>query len=140
MPSEVSPSVAAHGIEGSSNYMVRLSQLLCAMYHAEVKLHDEATPISSLVQQYINNGATRCVKATGIDIITPMEDLYRLGIGPMNSRGQIPCRLERLVDDVTASGGSTRVPHIETWGVEPFQQSRTTALSPKVVTGTLKLS
>ena len=62
---------------------------------------------SSLVQQYINNGATRCVKAIGFDIVIPLEDLYRLDYDPMNFRGQIPRRLKRLTDDMTLTGVST---------------------------------
>ena len=76
-------------------------------YTAEVKLHEDVTPVSSLVQQYVDNGATRCVKAIGFDVVTPLGDLYRLGRGPVNSRGQIPRRLERLTDDMTLSGVST---------------------------------
>ena len=52
------------------------------LHYAEVKLDDHVTPISSLVQQYVDNGATRRVKATGIDIASRRE-------GKRGKNGQI---------------------------------------------------
>ena len=75
--------------------------------YAEIKLHDDVTPMSGLVQHYVEQGATRCVKATGIEIGVSQLELYELAIGPVNSRGQVPRKLEKLEDNMNDDGVST---------------------------------
>ena len=103
----INPNDAQAYYDGTPNGIIFRKTPEC-LHYAEVRLDNDVTPISSIVQQHFDDkGATRCVKATGVDVATSLEDLHKLGNGPMNSRGQIPRKLERLVDDTNASGVST---------------------------------
>lgn len=76
-------------------------------HYAEIRMAEDVSPVSSLVTQYVGVGATRCVKATGVDVAMSLEYLTALGNGRLTSRGTTPRTLERLVDDMNSSGVST---------------------------------
>ena len=78
-----------------------------AHHYAEIRMAEDVSPASSLVTQYVGVGATRCVKATGVDVAMSLEYLTALGNGRLTSRGTTPRTLERLVDDMNPSGVST---------------------------------
>lgn len=59
--------------------------------YAEVKFIDEVTPVASLVKQHLENGATRCVRAIGIDEDWTVAGLQALA-GGKSSRTGLPMR------------------------------------------------
>lgn len=64
--------------------------------YAEVKFVEDVTPLSSLVKQHLENGATRCVRATGIDEDWSVAGLKALAGGKSNRSGQPMRRVEGI--------------------------------------------
>lgn len=79
-------------------------------YVAEIMMADDVTPVSSLVQEYVNHGFTRCVRAIGVDVAMSLEELTAIAGGKPNSRGSVPRKLERLEDDMSCRGVSVQSP------------------------------
>ena len=75
-------------------------------HYAETRLDTEPTPVSSYVQAWFTQGATRCVKAIGVDLIISLQSLQALAEGQSSSRGHSTRKLERLEDSMNARGVS----------------------------------
>lgn len=75
-------------------------------YCAETELDTNPTPVSSYVQGWFTQGATRCVKAIGVDPVISLQGLQALAEGKSSSRGSPTRRLERLEDSMNAGGVS----------------------------------
>ena len=77
------------------------------IYYADVRMAVDPTPTSSYVEDCFNQGATRIVRATGIDPVVTLTSLRAGAEGKTSLRG-IPIRkLERLEDTVNEGGVST---------------------------------
>lgn len=76
-------------------------------HFAEVKMTDDVTPVSSLVQEYVKAGYTRCVRAIGVDVALSLADLHAAAAGKASLRGGAVRKLERLEDDMSPQGVST---------------------------------
>lgn len=79
--------------------------------YAEVKWVDEVTPISSLVKQYLENGATRCVRAIGVDEDWSVEGLKALAGGKSNRSGLPMRRVESVETGVNDRNVRSHVPN-----------------------------
>lgn len=73
--------------------------------YAVVKWVEDVTPMSSLVQQYIDNGCTRCVQAIGTDDF-PIEKLKATAGGKLNRLGRPMRKVEHVEKGTNARGVS----------------------------------
>ena len=71
-------------------------------YFAEVRMADDVTPVSGMVQEYVNNGFTRCVRAIGVDFAKSLEELHAVAVG----KSSVPRKLEGLEDGKSPQGVS----------------------------------
>ncbi len=79
--------------------------------YAEVKWVDEVTPQSSLVKQHLENGATRCVRAIGVDEDWSVEGLKALAGGKSNRSGMPMRRVESVEMGVNARNVRSHFPN-----------------------------
>ncbi len=79
--------------------------------YAEVKWVDEVTPMSSLVKQHLENGATRCVRAIGVDEDWSVEGLKALAGGKSNRSGLPMRRVESVEMGVNARNVRSHLPN-----------------------------
>ena len=75
-------------------------------HYAEVKWVEDVTPMSSVVQQHIDNGATRCVHAIGLEDV-PIELLQVLAGGKTGRLGLPTRKVESVEKGVSARGVSS---------------------------------
>ena len=78
-----------------------------AVYTADTRMSVEPTPISSFVQDCVFQGATRCVRAIGVNRSTSMNGLRLSAEGRLNARGGPERKVERIEESVNAGGVST---------------------------------
>lgn len=71
-------------------------------HFAEVVMADDVTPVSGMVQEYVKNGFTRCVRAIGVDVAISLAELHAVAVG----KSSVPRKLERLEDDKSPQGVS----------------------------------
>ncbi|KAL8830549.1 MAG: hypothetical protein Q9191_001372 [Dirinaria sp. TL-2023a] len=57
-------------------------------HYAEVRMAEDVTPTSSLVQHYVEKGATRCVSAIGFPRGIPNNDMMLLAGGKVTAQGK----------------------------------------------------
>ena len=81
--------------------------------YAEVKWVEDVTPMSSLVQQHVDNGVTRCVHAIGVEDL-PMEELKALARGKMNRQGLPMRKVESIEKGISARNVGLRLSNLVT--------------------------
>ena len=79
------------------------------IYCAETYMPIDPTPTSSYVRDCYNLGATRSIRAIGVDPAIPLDSLRVLAEGKASVRGVPSRKLERLEDSMNANGVSAIV-------------------------------
>ena len=74
---------------------------------AEVRMPIDPTPISSYVMDCFNQGATRSVRAIGVDVVMSINSLRLLAEGKVSFRGIPTRKLESMEDTMNEGGVST---------------------------------
>ena len=71
-------------------------------HYAEVKLAEDVTPMSSLVQQHVDNGVTRCLLAIGVEEGLSSKDLEAMAGGKSTQQGNPVRRVESIETGINA--------------------------------------
>ena len=80
-----------------------------SIYCAETCMPIDPTPTSSYVRDCYNQGATRSVRAIGVDPVIPLDSLKVLAEGKASFRGVPSRKIERLEDRMNENGVSAIV-------------------------------
>lgn len=94
---------AQNFFDATSNDILFRKDSSGASHYASVKWVDDVTPMSSLVQQHIASGVTRCIQAIGIPTFT-IEALRAHAGGKMDRRGAPMRKVENVGTGVNARG------------------------------------
>lgn len=97
--------------ENTANGIVYRADADCVHY-AEARMAIDPTPTSSYVQDLVNQGATRSVRAIGVDPVTSLNSIRHLAEGKIRSQGVPSRKLESLEDTMNANGVSTILPYV----------------------------
>ena len=73
-------------------------------HYAEVRLAEDVTPTSGLVQQHVDKGATRCVSAIGFPEKLAEDELLKLGGGKLTAQGTPARKIESIEAGINERG------------------------------------